>query len=53
MASYPRCRCPARLPTTDSGEMVTDTSAVNAACVPRGPTMVCLTYVSTRPSSAP
>lgn len=49
MASYPACGCPAMLPTTDSGETVTDTSAVRAACVSRGPRNVCLTYVTMRP----
>ena len=49
MASYPGCGCPAQLPTTDSGETVTDTSAVLAACVSRGPRNVCLTYVTMRP----
>lgn len=49
MASYPACECPAMPPTTDSGETVTDTSAVLAACVSRGPRNVCLTYVSMRP----
>ncbi|MBX7196624.1 MAG: hypothetical protein K1X94_31515 [Sandaracinaceae bacterium] len=50
MASYPACECPAMLPTTDSGETVTDTAAVLAACVSRGPRNVCLTYVSMRPA---
>ncbi len=49
MASYPACGCPAMLPLTDSGETVTDTSAVLAACVSRGPRNVCLTYVTVRP----
>jgi len=49
MASYPACGCPATLPTTDSGETVTDTGAVLAACVSVGPTMVCRTYVTMRP----
>lgn len=49
MASYPGCGCPAGLPTTDSGETVTDTSAVLAACVSRGPRNACLTYVTMRP----
>jgi hypothetical protein len=49
MASYPACGCPAMLPTTDSGETVTDTSMVHAACVSVGPTMVCRTYVNNRP----
>lgn len=50
MASYPGCGCPAMLPTTDSGETVTDASAVLAACVSRGPRNVCLTYVTMRPA---
>lgn len=50
MASYPACGCPASLPTTDSGETVTDTSAVLAACTSRGPRNVCLTYVTMRPA---
>jgi hypothetical protein len=49
MASYPACGCPAQLPTTDSGETVTDTSAVLAACVIVGPTRRCETYVMNRP----
>lgn len=49
MASYPGCGCPAMLPVTDSAETVTDTSAVLAACVSRGPRNVCLTYVTMRP----
>lgn len=53
MATYPACGCPAMLPTTDSGETVTDTSAVQAACVSRGPTMVCLTYLTMRPADTP
>jgi len=53
MMSYPGCGCPAMLPTTDSGETVTDTMEVQAACVARGPTQVCLTYVTMRPDDAP
>lgn len=49
-ASYPGCGCPAGLPVTDSEETVTDTSAVLAACVSRGPRNVCLTYLTMRPS---
>jgi len=51
MASYPACECPAMPPRTDSDETVTvtDTSAVLAACVSRGPRNVCLTYISMRP----
>ncbi len=49
MASYPGCGCPAMLPTTDSGETVTDTGAVQVACVTVGPTAVCRTYVTMRP----
>jgi hypothetical protein len=49
MASYPGCGCPAMLPTTDSGETVTDTSMVQAGCISRGPGSVCLTYVTMRP----
>ena len=49
MASYPACSCPATLPTTDSGETVTDTGMVHAACVSVGPTMLCRTYVNNRP----
>ncbi len=49
MASYPACGCPAMPPRTDSDETVTDTSAVLAACVSRGPRNVCLTYISMRP----
>jgi hypothetical protein len=49
MASYPGCGCPATLPTTDSGETVTDTGMVHAACVIVGPTRRCETYVSMRP----
>jgi hypothetical protein len=49
-ASYPACGCPALPPMTDSGEIVTDTSAVLAACVSRGPRNVCVTYVTMRPA---
>ncbi len=49
MASYPACGCPAMPPTTDSGETVTDTMSIHAACVSVGPTMRCLTYVNNRP----
>lgn len=49
MASYPACGCAAMLPTTDSGETVTDTSLVQVACVTVGPTAVCRTYVTMRP----
>lgn len=49
MASYPACGCPSMLPTTDSGEIVTDTSMVHAACVGVGPTTQCRTYVNNRP----
>lgn len=49
-ASYPRCRC-AALPTqTDSGEVVESEGDVQAACVGRGPTMVCLSYITERPA---
>jgi hypothetical protein len=50
MASYPACGCPAGLPTTDSGETVTDLDTVQAACVSRGPRDVCQTYVTMRPA---
>lgn len=50
MASYPGCGCPAMLPTTDSGETVTDTSAVQVACVvTTGAAQACRTYVTMRP----
>lgn len=52
MASYPACECPVGLPTTDSGETVTDTGAVLAGCISRGPRQVCLTYVTMRPADA-
>lgn len=52
-ASLPACDCPAQPTMTDNGEVVTDPSAVQVACVARGPTMRCVSYVSMRPVGAP
>ena len=51
-ASYPRCRCAVAPTGTDSGETVIpgEEELVNVACVSRGPTSVCMTYVSERPA---
>lgn len=49
MASYPGCGCPAMLPTTDSGETVTDTSMVLSGCITVGPGGRCETYIANRP----
>jgi hypothetical protein len=49
VASYPGCGCPSGPTMTDSGETVSDPSSARAACVIRGPGMVCLTYVTMRP----
>jgi hypothetical protein len=51
--TYPLCECPSGPTTTDSGETAFDTAEIRAACVARGPTMECLTYVSMRPEDAP
>jgi hypothetical protein len=52
-ATYPRCGCPVHPTVTDSGETVGDPTAIQVACVARGPRNVCLTYISTRPPDAP
>ncbi len=49
VASYPGCGCASGPTTTDSGETVTDPSAVQVGCITRGPGGVCMTYVTTRP----
>lgn len=51
-ASYPRCRCAVGPTGTDSGETVVpgESDAIQVACVSRGPTSVCLTYVAARPA---
>jgi len=48
--TYPHCGCPTHQTTTDSGESVAFGSEANVACVSRGATAVCLTYVSMRPA---
>ncbi len=48
-ASYPRCRCAVFPTQTDSGETLEVEGDLQVACVSRGPTNICLTYVHTRP----
>jgi hypothetical protein len=48
-ATYPICGCPSYPPRTDSDEVATDPSAIQLACVSRGPRNVCLTYITERP----
>lgn len=50
--SHPLCGCAARPTTAESGETVTDVSAVQVACVSRGPRSVCISYVTMRPPDA-
>jgi hypothetical protein len=48
-ATYPGCGCAPAPTMTDSGETATDPGTIQAACVIRGPGMVCLTYINDRP----
>jgi hypothetical protein len=48
-ASYPACGCAAGPTMTDSGETVSSPSDVHVACVTRGASAVCLTFVAMRP----
>ena len=48
-ASYPHCGCPTQQTMTDSGEVVTDPTMVNVACVSVGPHNYCKTYINNRP----
>lgn len=52
-ASYPRCGCPARPPTTDTGETFFDSNTVMAACIPEGRESMCRTYLTMRPAGTP
>ena len=52
-ASYPGCGCAPSATLTDSMEVVTDIASVQVGCIARGPTNVCMTYVSMRPADAP
>ena len=47
--SYPRCGCPARPPTTDSGETVADPADVRVGCIAHAAGSTCESYVSMRP----
>jgi hypothetical protein len=48
-ATYPICECPSYPQRTDSDEVASDPSAIQLACVSRGPRNVCLTYITERP----
>ena len=50
---YPACGCAAGPTMTDSGEVVVDFGDIQVACVARGPTSLCMSYVTMRPESAP
>ena len=47
--SYPRCGCPARQPTTDSGETVVDPADVRVGCIAHAAGSTCESYVAMRP----
>ncbi len=52
-ATYPACGCPAGPTTTDSGETALDGSAIQVGCIQSGPSRVCMSYVSARPTDTP